>query len=76
MVSCATSRSDSRFGRDVGADEAAQIGLVSKTVPDDQLMEEATAYARMIYAGYRMLERFSWERAVRGYRRIYDLVCE
>jgi glycogen synthase len=32
-------------------------------------------YARMIYHGYRMLDRFSWERAVAEYRRLYDRVC-
>ena len=29
-------------------------------------------YARMIYAGFGMLDRFPWERAVRKYRSIYD----
>jgi glycogen synthase len=33
------------------------------------------AYARMIHAGYKMLGRFSWERAVTSYRRLYDDVC-
>ena len=32
-------------------------------------------YARMIYHGYRTLDRFSWERAVADYRRLYDRVC-
>jgi glycogen synthase len=33
------------------------------------------AYARMIYHGYKMLDDFGWDRAVRGYRRLYDRVC-
>ena len=33
-------------------------------------------YAAMIYAGYEMLDNFSWERAVRGYRRLYDQACD
>jgi glycogen synthase len=33
-------------------------------------------YAAMIYGGYRMLDKFSWERAVREYRRLYDQVCD
>jgi glycogen synthase len=31
-------------------------------------------YAQMIASGFAMLKRFSWERAVREYQRIYDLV--
>jgi glycogen synthase len=33
-------------------------------------------YARMIYHGYKTLDRFSWERAVVEYRRLYDRVCD
>lgn len=32
-------------------------------------------YAKMIYSGFLMLDRFSWDRAVQGYRRLYDQVC-
>lgn len=32
-------------------------------------------YARMVYHGYESLDRFSWDRAVGGYRRLYDRVC-
>ena len=35
-------------GRDVPADEAAHMGLISRAVPDDQLMDEAIAMARQI----------------------------
>jgi glycogen synthase len=31
-------------------------------------------YAQMIANGFEMLQRFSWERAVREYQRIYDMV--
>jgi glycogen synthase len=31
-------------------------------------------YAQMVANGFAMLKRFSWERAVREYQRIYDLV--
>jgi glycogen synthase len=33
-------------------------------------------YARMIFHGYKTLDRFSWERAVAEYRRLYDRVCD
>jgi glycogen synthase len=36
---------------------------------------DQVAYARMIYHGFRMLENFGWDRAVIGYRRLYDRVC-
>jgi glycogen synthase len=36
---------------------------------------DQAAYARMIYHGYKMLDNFRWDRAVRGYRRVYDRVC-
>jgi len=32
-------------------------------------------YASMVYSGFKMLGMFSWDRAVREYRRLYDLVC-
>jgi glycogen synthase len=32
-------------------------------------------YAEMIYNGYKMLDHFSWDRAVREYGRLYDRVC-
>jgi glycogen synthase len=32
-------------------------------------------YAEMIYHGFKLLDRFSWERAVREYQRLYDRVC-
>ncbi len=35
-------------GRDVSATEAAQMGLISRAVPDDQLMDEAIAMAHQI----------------------------
>ena len=37
---------------------------------------EPLKYAEMIYSGFRMLDQFSWSRAVREYRRLYDRVCE
>jgi glycogen synthase len=36
---------------------------------------DQTAYARMIYQGFKMLDNFGWDRAVAGYRRLYDRVC-
>ncbi len=39
------------------------------------LYRDEYAYARMIAAGFEMLPRFSWERAVRAYQRLYDGVC-
>ena len=38
-------------GREVGAEEAERMGLVSRCVPDDQLMGEALALAEQI-CGY------------------------
>ncbi len=37
---------------------------------------DQAGYARMIYHGYKMLDNFGWARAVRGYRRLYDRVCQ
>ncbi|MGD2205636.1 MAG: hypothetical protein PVH17_02550, partial [Anaerolineae bacterium] len=42
----------------------------------DLYRTDQTAYAKMIYHGYRMLDRFRWDRAIRGYRRLYDRVCQ
>jgi glycogen synthase len=32
------------------------------------------AYAEMIYSGFKMLDNFSWDRAIVEYRRLYDIV--
>jgi len=32
-------------------------------------------YAEMIHNGFKLLDRFSWESAVREYQRLYDRVC-
>jgi glycogen synthase len=37
---------------------------------------DQTAYAAMIYHGFRLLDSFQWDRAVREYRRLYDRVCQ
>jgi glycogen synthase len=37
---------------------------------------DQAGYARMIYHGYKMLDNFRWDRAVQGYRRLYDRVCK
>lgn len=42
----------------------------------DLYRSDQEKYAKMIYSGFEMLDRFSWNRAVRGYRRLYDQVCE
>ena len=51
-------------GRDVSAREAADIGLVSKAVPDDALMDEALALARQINGwsaqGVALTKRMMW----------------
>jgi enoyl-CoA hydratase len=51
-------------GRMVGADEAERIGLVSRVVPADRLMDEALALARSIAAhsafGVWMTKRGGW----------------
>jgi glycogen synthase len=33
-------------------------------------------YAEMIYNGYLILRSFSWDRAIRSYRRLYDDLCQ
>ncbi|HET91665.1 MAG TPA: glycosyltransferase [Chloroflexi bacterium] len=48
-----------------GAAEA--LGAAIQLYVSDQ-----ARYAEMIYRGFLMLERFSWERAVSTYRRLYD----
>ncbi len=51
-------------GRDVSAGEAAEIGLVSKTVPDDRLMPEALELAEKINGwstqGTQLTKRMMW----------------
>ena len=51
-------------GRDVSASEAAQIGLVSRTVPDAQLMDEALDLADKINGwstqGVQLTKRMMW----------------
>jgi glycogen synthase len=42
----------------------------------DFYLSDQAGYARMIYHGYRMLDNFGWDRAVREYRRLYDRVCD
>jgi hypothetical protein len=41
----------------------------------DLYTREPAGYARMIYHGFGMLDRFPWERAVQEYQRVYDGVC-
>ncbi len=51
-------------GRDVDANEAAAIGLVSRTVPDDRLMDEALALADTINGwstqGVQLTKKMMW----------------
>ena len=51
-------------GRDIDADEAAEIGLVSRTVPDDQLMDTALDLADQINGwstqGVALTKRLMW----------------
>jgi glycogen synthase len=42
----------------------------------DLYTTDQAAYAQLIYNGFRMLERFGWDRAIAGYRRLYDQVCD
>jgi glycogen synthase len=41
----------------------------------DLYQSDQTAYASMIYQGFRLLDSFRWDRTVREYRRLYDRVC-
>ncbi|MEM9176856.1 MAG: enoyl-CoA hydratase [Myxococcota bacterium] len=51
-------------GRDVDAREAAEIGMVSRVVPDDQLLDEALALADQINGwstnGIQLTKRIMW----------------
>jgi glycogen synthase len=42
----------------------------------DLYSSDQPTYARLIYNGFTMLEQFSWDRAIEGYRRLYDRVCD
>ena len=55
----------------------AMVEEASQALQDaiDLYARDRLGYARMIYAGFGMLDRFPWERAVRKYRSIYDDVC-
>jgi glycogen synthase len=57
---------------------SAMVGSATRALQEaiDFYTSDQQGYARMIYSGFEMLDRFSWERAVRGYRRLYDQVCE
>ena len=37
---------------------------------------DQAAYARLVYNGFRMLAHFAWDRAIEGYRQLYDQVCD
>jgi glycogen synthase len=41
----------------------------------DLYTSNQTEYAEMIYHGFRLLDRFAWDRSVREYQRLYDRVC-
>jgi hypothetical protein len=42
----------------------------------DLYTSDQVAYARLIYNGFRMLAQFSWDRAIEGYRGLYDGVSD
>ncbi len=44
-------------GRQIGAEEAMQMGVVSRVLPDDQLLEESKKLARQLAAGPRVALR-------------------
>lgn len=52
-------------GRDITADEAAELGIVSRVVPDDELLETALGYARRMTsytaAGLRTTKQVLWQ---------------
>ena len=41
----------------------------------DLYADDPVGYARMVHSGFGMLDLFPWDRSVREYRRVYDLVC-
>ncbi|HEX2994684.1 MAG TPA: glycogen/starch synthase [Anaerolineales bacterium] len=41
----------------------------------DLYTSDQAGYAEMIYNGFKLLDRFSWERAIREYQCLYDRVC-
>jgi len=55
----------------------AMVGEATRAFGDavDLYTRDPTGYARMIYHGFGMLDRFPWERAVQEYQRVYDGVC-
>jgi len=38
--------------------------------------DDPVDYARMIFGGFELLKRFSWDASVAGYRRVFDQVCD
>ncbi len=52
-------------GRDIDAAEAAELGIVSRVVPDDELLETALSYGRRMAAytgdGLRTTKRVLWQ---------------
>ena len=41
----------------------------------DLYTSNQASYAEMIFNGYSILSRFSWDRAIEGYQRLYDEIC-
>jgi glycogen synthase len=52
-----------------GAAQAMQAAI-------DLYISDQAKYSEMIYNGFRMLDNFSWDRAVQEYRHLYDQVCD
>jgi glycogen synthase len=81
IVECAYLREDSKTDRvsdrkgiplfDAMVDNAAQ----SLDAAIEMYTSDQAGYAEMIYNGFTMLERFTWDRAIIEYRRLYDSIC-
>jgi glycogen synthase len=56
-------------------DETVKRASQSLEAAIELYSSDQDAYAEMIFNGFKMLDNFSWDRAIVEYRRLYDSVC-
>lgn len=78
IVACAYAPNGDRVGEREGVllfDEMVREAAWAFSDAIDLYDQAPMQYARMIASGFEMLQRFSWDRAVRDYQRLYDFIA-
>lgn len=77
LIACDYRIGDRVNGRVGNSLFAAMVQRAAWTIQDaiDLYTECSDTYAKTVYAGYCMLERFNWKHTVAGYKRVYDRIC-